>query len=117
MGRSISSEFGQIKIHRKAIRQLVEAVAVSVKGVHKVGWKCYGKINGFFLKFFEIGGTKITYEKEFKIVIPITVLFGENLVDVASEVQREIAENIKKNLDLENVIVDVKIKRIEKGEK
>ncbi|MCM8832152.1 MAG: Asp23/Gls24 family envelope stress response protein [Candidatus Omnitrophica bacterium] len=115
MSRNITSEFGQIKIHRKAIRQLVEAVASNIKGVNKVGWQCYGKIKGFILKLFEIGGTKIVNEKEFKIVIPVTISFGENLVDVASEVQQKIIENIKKNLDLENVIVDVKIKRIERG--
>ncbi|MDD5194479.1 MAG: Asp23/Gls24 family envelope stress response protein [Candidatus Omnitrophica bacterium] len=115
MDRNISSEFGQIKIHRKVIRQVAEAAAASVKGVRCVGWQCYGWFRGGFLRFFAMAGTRVRLEKEMKIIVPITVAWGENVVDVACEVQKKVIYHMLNNLNIESLVVDVKIKKVERG--
>ncbi|MBU2102629.1 MAG: Asp23/Gls24 family envelope stress response protein [Candidatus Omnitrophota bacterium] len=115
MDRNISSEFGQIKIHRKVIREVAEAAAASVKGVRLVGWECSGPFRGGVLKFFGIPGTKVQLDKEIKIVVPITVAWGENVVDVACEVQKKVIYHMQNNLNIDSINVDVKIKRVERG--
>ncbi len=123
MDRNITSDYGPIKIHRKVIRQVAETAALNVKGVKRVGWSCYGKIKGAFLKFFNLAGTRIVFVpdkttkeiKETKIVIPLTVAWGENLVDVACQVQKSIIFHMLNDLGIETLTVTVKIKYIERG--
>jgi uncharacterized alkaline shock family protein YloU len=115
MDRNVTSEYGPIKIHRKVVRQVAEVAASNVKGVRAVGWECYGRFKGAILKFFNIAGTKVNLEKEIRVVIPITVAWGENLVDVACEVQKKIIFHMLNDLSIEAISVGVKIKRVERG--
>jgi uncharacterized alkaline shock family protein YloU len=114
VNKNISSEYGQIKIHRKVIRQIAEETARQVKGVKAVGLECYGQL-GWLLKLFKVNATKVTFENEMKIVIPVNVMWQHNLVDVAYEVQKQIISHMLNNLNIDTLSVDVKIKKVVRG--
>lgn len=115
MNRNISSEYGQIKIHRKVVVQIAEAAAHRVEGVKFVGWECYGAWRGI-LKFFNLSGTIVSQENELKIVIPVTIFWKANVVDVAYEIQRSIISQILDSLNIDTVTVDVKVKKVERSD-
>lgn len=117
MDRELNSEFGKIKIHKKAILQIVESLALSVKGVKGVGSDCLPFGIREIFKIFNISTTKIKLQKELKIVVPIIVSLEDNLVDIACEVQRKIIDRLIRDLNIDSINVDVKIKRIEGGKK
>jgi uncharacterized alkaline shock family protein YloU len=114
MSRSMSSEYGQIKIHKRVYIQIAETAARQVKGVCGVGWECYGKI-GKLLKFFGAAGTRVFFDKELNIIIPVSITWDENIVDIAYEVQKKIIFHALKSLNIEALRVDVKVKRAERG--
>jgi uncharacterized alkaline shock family protein YloU len=113
MNNNISSEYGKIKIHRRVFRQIAETAASEVKGVVAVGWGCYGAWEKF-LKFFSIAGTKVCLESEPRIVIPIAVVWDVDITNVAYEVQKKIISQMLASLNIESLIVDVKVKRVER---
>lgn len=112
MNRNVSSEYGQIKIHRKVLTQIAESAARQIDGVKLVGWECYGPWKNI-LKFFNLAGTRISQENELKIVIPVTVTWKVNIVDVAYEIQRNIISQMLDSLNIESVTVDVKVKKVQ----
>jgi uncharacterized alkaline shock family protein YloU len=112
VSKDISSEYGQIKIHRKVIVQIAEAAAKEISGVKRVGWQCYGAWRAI-LKFFNMAGTRVSQENELRIVIPVTIVWKENLVDVAYEIQRRVISAMLDSLNIDMVTVDVKVKRVE----
>lgn len=114
MNRNISSEYGQIKIHRKVIIQIAETAARQIEGVKAVGWECYGYWKGF-LKFFNLAGTCVSQENELKITIPVTINWKTNIVDAAYEIQQNIITQMLDSLNIDAVTVDVKIKRVERS--
>jgi len=115
--RELSSEFGKIKIHKKALVQIIENIALGVKGVKAVGVGCLPEIIREIFKIFNITTTKIKLGKDLKISIPITVSLDENLQDVACEVQKKVIDYLFRNLNVDSINVDVKIKRVEGGKK
>jgi uncharacterized alkaline shock family protein YloU len=114
VNRNISSEYGQIKIHRRVIIQIAETAARQIKGVKAVGWECYGAWRGI-LKFFNFAGTRVKFENEIKIVMPVIVVWEENIVDVAYEIQKKIISHMLNSLNIDSLIVDVKVKKVERG--
>jgi uncharacterized alkaline shock family protein YloU len=114
---NVSSEYGQIKIHKKAIIQIAEKAAYEVKGVKAAGLACH-KGWGKFLNLFGFEGMKVILgsetKNEIKIIIPIIVSWGENLVDVAYEVQKKIIFYMMSSLGINSLSIDVKIKGVEK---
>lgn len=113
MNRNVSSEYGQIKIHKRAIRQLAEAAAKSIKGVKAVGWECYRFKR--LLKFFDWAGTRIIFDREMRIVIPVVILWEENIVDVAYEIQKKVITQMLNGLNIDSLSVDIKVKKVERG--
>lgn len=109
MKSKYSSECGQIRIYKKAFLQIAESAALEVKGVELIGSTCYGWL-AKFLKFFGFERTKIYLGEEVKVVIPITVKSGQNIVDVAYEVQKKVISSMLNNLSIDSLSVDVKIK-------
>jgi uncharacterized alkaline shock family protein YloU len=105
-------DLGQIKIYQKAIRQVAETAAQEVSGVKAVGWRCFDTW-GILLKFLGIAVTRIQSDKITKISIPISVSMQENAVNTAYEVQKQIINKVSSQLNIENVIVDVRVKKIE----
>jgi len=110
VNRNISSEYGQIKIHKRAIRQLAEAAAKSIKGVKAVGWECYRF--KWLLRLFNWAGTRIIFENEMRIVIPIVVSWEENIVDVAYEIQKSVITKMLNGLNIDSLSVDIKVKKV-----
>lgn len=114
MNRNVNSEYGQIKIHRKVIVQVAETAARQVKGVEAVGWGCYGWL-GSILKFFNWAGTRVKFENEIKIIIPVIIFWELNIVDVAYEIQKKIITHMLNGLNIDSVSVDVKVKKVKRG--
>jgi uncharacterized alkaline shock family protein YloU len=114
LNKNISSEYGQIKIHRRVIVQLAETTARSLEGVKAVGWECYGPWKKI-LKFFSLAGTQVSQENELRIVIPVTINWQANIVDVAYQIQQNIISRMFDSLNIDAVTVDVKVKRVEGG--
>ncbi|MDP2922753.1 MAG: Asp23/Gls24 family envelope stress response protein [Candidatus Omnitrophota bacterium] len=114
MSRNISSEYGQIKIHRRVVVQIAETSARQISGVKRVGWECYGMWKGI-LKFFNLAGTRVSQENELRIVIPVTIVWKENIVDVAYEIQKKIISQMLDSLNIDTVVIDVKVKRVERS--
>lgn len=114
MNRKISSEYGQIRIHRRVIRQISETAASQIQGVKAVGWGCYGPWATVF-KFFNMAGTRVIFGNELKIIIPIAVVWDANIVDIAYEVQKQIITHMLSGLNIDSLTVDVKVKRVERG--
>ncbi|MEI8350380.1 MAG: Asp23/Gls24 family envelope stress response protein [Candidatus Omnitrophota bacterium] len=114
MNRKISSEYGQIKIHRRVIRQIAETAARQIAGVKAAGWDCYGYW-ALVLKFFNAAGTRVVFGNQLKIVIPVVVVWNTNIVDIAYEVQKEIITHMLNGLNIDSLTVDVKVKRVERG--
>ena len=113
MNRNISSEYGQIKIHKRAIRQLAEETAKSIKGVKAVGWECYRLKR--LLKFFDWAGTRIIFDNEMRIVIPVVISWEQNIVDVAYEIQKSVITQMLNGLNIDSLSVDIKVKKVERG--
>jgi uncharacterized alkaline shock family protein YloU len=116
MDKELSSEYGQIKIHRRVISQVAEMTARQVEGVKKVGLECYGFM-GEIMKLLRFIGEKITIgaNKEVKISLPIVIDYNYNVVDVSYEVQRKVAAKLLDTLNMESLSIDIKIKRVERG--
>ena len=117
MDRELSSEFGKIKVHKRALIQIIENITLSIKGVKGVGADCLPQIIREIFKVFNITTTKIKLGKDLKISIPISVSLEENLQDVACEVQKKVIDYLFRNLNVDSITVDVKIKKIEGGKK
>jgi len=113
VNRKISSEYGQIKIHIRALRQLAEAAANSIKGVIAVVWNCYRF--KWLLKFFNWAGTRIIFDAEMRIVIPVIISWEENIVDVAYEIQKKVITQMLNGLNIDSLNVDIKVKKVERG--
>jgi len=118
MNKNFSSEYGEIKIHKKVISRIAEITSKKVKGVSKVGLECYG-LAGKILKLFGYRAIKIKISENqgIKVNIPIIVDYNSNLVEVASEVQRDVTYKLLNALNLDYLSVEVRIKNIEKGGK
>ncbi|MBN2483319.1 MAG: Asp23/Gls24 family envelope stress response protein [Candidatus Omnitrophica bacterium] len=118
MNRRLSSEFGQIKIHRRVISQAAVIAAKGVPGVKGVGIECYG-LFGQILKLFRVTGIRIapgtTKDKELKVCLPIVMTSGRNAVEIAYEVQRRVIAALLDTLNIDSLNVDVKIKKIVEG--
>ena len=118
MNRRLSSEYGQIKIHRRVISQAAEIAAKSVPGVKCVGIECYG-FPGKILKNLCVSGIRILpggmKRKELQISLPIEVIPGKNAVEIAYEVQRRVIAALLDTLNIDSLNVDVKIKKIVEG--
>jgi uncharacterized alkaline shock family protein YloU len=113
VNRNISSEYGQIKIHKRAIRQLAEATTKQIKGVKAVGWECYRFKR--LLRFFDWAGTRIIFDNEMRIVIPVVISWDQNIVDVAYEIQKSVISQMLNGLNLDSLSVDIKVKKVERG--
>ncbi|MCK9573096.1 MAG: Asp23/Gls24 family envelope stress response protein [Candidatus Omnitrophica bacterium] len=113
MNRNISSEYGQIKIHKRAIRQLAEATAKQIKGVKAVGWECYRFKR--LLRFFDWAGTRIIFDNDMRIVIPVVISWEQNIVDVAYEIQKSVISQMLTGLNIDSLSVDIKVKKVERG--
>jgi len=113
VNRNISSEYGQIKIHKRAIRQLAEATAKQIKGVKAVGWECYRFKR--LLRFFDWAGTRIIFDNDMRIVIPVVISWEQNIVDVAYEIQKNVISQMLTGLNIDSLSVDIKVKKVERG--
>ena len=116
MIKKLSSDYGQIKIHKNTIAQIAEITASQISGVEKVGFLCYGYLGKLLAKIlspFNIRRTGVEITKDVKISIPIVVKYGYNVADVAYQVQKEIAQKIKNYLNIDTSNIDVKIKKVE----
>jgi len=114
MNKELTSEFGQIKVHKRILSQIAENAASEIKGVRGTGLECYGFL-GKLLKLFGLPGARVSLENEIRIIIPIVVAYGTNVTNVAHEVQRNIVSRALSMLNIDTLSVDVKIKRIERG--
>ena len=118
MNRRLSSEFGQINIHRGVISQAAAISAKSVEGVKCVGVECYG-LTGKILKLFRVSGIRIftasAKDKELKICLPIVIFSHRNAVETAYEVQQRVVSALLNILNIDSLSVDVKIKKIVEG--
>lgn len=114
MNKDLSSEYGQIKIHRKVILEIAELTARQIPGVKKVGLECYGLL-GKILELIPNIGTRVKFgtNKEVKISIPLIVEYETNIVDVAYEIQKKVATKLLNTLNIDSLSVDIRIKRIE----
>lgn len=114
MNKALSSEYGQIKIHRRVVAQIAETATREIKGVKKVGVECYG-IFGRLLWLIRMTGTKVLTpsNKEVKVIIPVATEYNANAVDIAYEIQRRVIAKLLSTLNMDSVSVDVKVKRIE----
>lgn len=114
MNKNLSSEYGQIQIHRKVIFQAAELAAKEVKGVKKVGAECCG-LFGKMSSLFREAGTKILLNdgKEMKLSLPVVVDYNTNAVEVAYEIQKKVTARLLETLNIDALSVDVKIKKIE----
>lgn len=114
MNKDLSSEYGQIKIHRKVIAEIAELTARQVQGVKKVGLECYGLL-GEILKLFQNVGTRVKFgtNKEVKVSLPLVVEYEANAVDIAYEVQKKVTTKLLNTLNMDSLSVDIRIKRIE----
>ena len=115
MNKDLSSDFGDIKIHRKVIVQVAGLAAHQVPGVKKVGLECYGLI-GKILKLLRCNVVKVktNAQKEVQVSVPIVVEYNVNAVDVAYEVQKNVTEKLLNTLNMDTLRVNIKIKKIEK---
>jgi uncharacterized alkaline shock family protein YloU len=114
MNSNVTSEYGKIKIYKQVLLQIAEAAASEVEGVDSIGGSSLGWWDKV-LRFLRIGGTKINLEKNIKIVIPLVVKWGYNIVDVAYEVQRRIITAMLDSVNIDSLSVDVKVKKIKRG--
>ncbi len=114
MSKDLNSEYGQIQIHRKVIFQTAELAAKEVKGVKKVGADCSG-LFGKMLGLFKYPGTKISLNeaKEMRLSLPVVVDYNANAIEVAYEIQKNVSSRLLETLNIDNLNVDVKIKKIE----
>lgn len=119
MNKELSSEYGQIKIHKKVISRIAELATREIKEVKKVGLDCYGVI-GKILKLFHLAKgirVKMLENREIKVVIPVIVDYEANVIDVAYQIQKNVTYKLLNSLNLDSLHVEVKIKNIEKGGK
>jgi len=118
MNKELSSEYGQIRIHRKVVAQIAELAAKDVDGVTRVGLECYGLL-GTLLRILKRSGTKVITSnmKEVRVIIPVVTRYESNAVDLAYDIQKKVTAKLLSTLNMDSVTVDVKLKKIERGTK
>ncbi len=116
MNKELSSEYGQIKIHKKVISRIAELATKEIEGVKKVGLDCYGLI-GKISKLFPLAKgirVKMLENKEIKVIIPVVVDYKADIIDVAYQIQKNVTYKLLNSLNLDSLHVEIKIKNVEK---
>lgn len=114
MNQNIKSEIGTIRIHKKVISSIATIAAKEVEGVARVG----GSLKGFIfslLKQNQVGTIDVNIDanNEVTLTIPIVVMYGYNLPDVASRVQENVRKMVEKSTELNIKQIDVNIQKVE----
>ena len=110
--KQIISQFGEIKIHKDLVSQVVEAATLSVEGVASLAvtpQKHLSKI----LSYLKIKGIKVDMSKDLNIEVPIIVKYGYSIPAVAARVQQEILKSLSQTLNVETAYITVKVRGLE----
>jgi len=107
---------GSILIHEGSIASIIRKSALSVEQVTRISG------SSFIDNIAELVGSKKIHDREvvirftdngLEIDIPINVRFGNNIGDVAREVQRRIMDNVQKSTGMNVVLVNVCVRELE----
>ena len=110
--KNITSDLGEIKIHKNLISQIAETATLQVDGVASLAITTDKWISGL-LQQVRLTGIKVDLSKTLRIEIPILVKYGYNIPEVSSIVQEEVLKALAKTLNIDTAYIVVKIKGLE----
>lgn len=111
------TEFGLVKIHKKAISSITSIAACEIDGVKGLGSDMRRFIFEFIGRDRQTGGIKVDIDSngEVKIDIPLVVKYGYSIPDVASQVQENVRRSLEKTTNLVIKDININIQGIERG--
>ncbi|MCK5214942.1 MAG: Asp23/Gls24 family envelope stress response protein [Candidatus Omnitrophica bacterium] len=110
-------DLGFIKIHKKVIAEIVNAVIDEFEGVGPVEKDFAGNLKDI-LGDKNFPGTRIIVDRNNKVAIDvkIKVQYGLNIPEVARSTQEAIRKAVEKTVDVDLKNVNVNVQGIERGE-
>ncbi len=113
---NLSSDLGEIKIHKRLISQVAQIAALKVEGVSCIATTSQRLISKILEKLNLPINIKIDLSKGPKIEIPVIIKYNYNIPEVALKIQEEILKDLNKILNIDSAYIIVKVKGIERIE-
>lgn len=118
MEQNVKSDLGTIRLHEKVISSIANIAAKEVEGVAKIGTSLKGALHSLLrLNYPGAIDVEIDNNNYVTVVIPIVVVYGYNLPDVASRVQENVRRMIEKSTDLNIKQIDINIQAVDRRAK
>ncbi len=103
-----TTELGIVKINNNAITTIASTAALEVKGVSKVGRGIGKTIYEILMRRGGKNGVKVyASENELRLILYITVDYGNDITRVADEVQENVKTAVEKMTGLVVSAIDV----------
>lgn len=114
MGENTKTELGEIRIHKNVIASIAIEAAKQIPGVVKID----GNLKTVFLDTLgqkNYTAIKIEFDKnnEATITIPLIVIYGYNIPEIASRVQNEVKTAIENTTNINVKEININIQKIQ----
>lgn len=112
-----SSEFGVIRIHKKAISSAAAIAACEIEGVKGLGKNMRQQIINIIRNDRSSNAISVDIDLngEVRIDVPLVIKYGFNIPDTASQVQENIRKNLEKTTNLNIKDINISVRGIERG--
>ena len=118
MDQQSKTEFGTIKIHKNVIASIANNTIKEIPGALRIAHDFKSKITQLITKSSSAPAVKIEFDKnnEAIINIPLVVLHGYNIPEVAAHVQESVKSAIESTTNIVIKEINVNVKQIENRE-
>ncbi|OQX86486.1 MAG: hypothetical protein B6D55_05920 [Candidatus Omnitrophica bacterium 4484_70.2] len=117
MTKELSTDLGNIRIHKDVVRDISYEAIKEVPQVLRVHYSLIDKILKLF-KPTRIVPIKVnidTQQSKIEVSVPVVIKYGMNISKVASEIQEKIALRLQEHIDSFYFQVNVDVRGIEGG--
>lgn len=115
--RTNKIELGAVKIHRDVIVSIASIAALEIKGVKQIG--ITSPVSGIIelFGFKGVPAIKVEFNKndEIRIEVPLIILYGYSIPEIAEKVQDNIRQALETMLDKTPRDIYISVQGIEKG--
>lgn len=110
------TDLGTIRIHKNVIASIASLAATEIEGVKRIGGDFKsGLIELIGKKSYMAIKVEIDKNEEVRVEIPLIIKFGFNIPDIASRVQENVYNLLKKMINLSIKDININVQGIERG--
>ena len=109
-------DLGSVKVHRKAIAEIIALTISEMEGVSLVERGPLGKVLEYFPRE-DLYGVDVRLDENASISVGINTIvrYGLNIPDIAREIQDAVKAAIRQSLNIDLSSVNIYIRGIERG--